>query len=73
MSNLRALAVATYRLYLLQPGTHSVVGYKEFDASTDELAIRIASGFIGEHEMDLWTGVRKVRRFLPFDQENGAA
>lgn len=55
--------MAYYRLYRLAEPGGKFVGFEEFDAEDDDVAVAQAEAFAGPQALELWCGKRKVRSF----------
>lgn len=55
--------MAYYRLYLLGGPDGRIVGFEEYEAADDVVAVRMAEDLPGSQARELWCGKRKVRTF----------
>jgi hypothetical protein len=62
--------VALYRLDFLDTSTGQVCLAREFQADTDEAAIAYADDARGMSPMELWNGLRKIKRWEAFPLSN---
>jgi hypothetical protein len=52
--------MAYYRLYMLSGSTGRFVGFEEFEAADDGVAIAVAEAHASTQALELWCGSRKV-------------
>ena len=56
-----------YRLYFVKSGDRHITYSHEFEAETEERAIRIAEGWREGRGAELWSGNRKLKSWDPDD------
>ena len=53
-----------YRLYFFDDSSGHIDHFREFEADDDSAAVRIADGWRDGHPMELWTGTRRLKRWM---------
>jgi hypothetical protein len=57
--------LAQYRLYFMHSVDRRISYSHEFEAESDERAVRVAEGWREGRRAELWAGARKVRSWEP--------